>query len=69
MGFELLGLSFAVSKTIENRDGIYIFIWYTGISNNWDWNFEKIRLGNGIETLPSGPSDKCLLQKQYFYPY
>ena len=23
MGFELLGLGFAVSKTIENRNGIY----------------------------------------------
>ena len=40
MGFELLGLGFAVSKTIENGNGIYIFIWYTGISNNWDWDFE-----------------------------
>ena len=41
MEFELLGLGFAVSKTIENGNGIYIFIWYTGISNNWDWDFEK----------------------------
>ena len=36
MGFELLELGFAVSKTKENGNGIYIFISYTGISNNWN---------------------------------
>ena len=50
MGFELLGLGFAVPKTIENGNGIYIFIWYTGISNNWDWDFEKDFAGNSLQS-------------------
>ena len=45
MWFELLEQGFAVSKTIENGNGIYIFIWYTGISNNRDWDFEKTSAG------------------------
>ena len=54
MRFELLGLGFAVSKTIENGNGIYIsrifssdtmgfLIIGTGI-------LRKIQLGNGVET-------------------
>ena len=68
MGFELLGLGFAVSKTIENGNGVYIFIWYTGISNNWDWDFEKKfgwEMGSSPPPpppLPSGPSDEKLLR-------
>ena len=52
MRFELLGLGFAVSKTIENGNGIYIFISYTGISNNWDWDFEKKSAGKWDQEPP-----------------
>ena len=56
MGFQLLGLGFAVSKTIENgmefifsSDTLGFLINETGI-------LRKIWLGNGIETAASGPS-------------
>ena len=52
MGFELLGLGFTVSKTIENGNGIYMFIWYTGIFNNWDWDFEKNSAGKWDQEPP-----------------
>ena len=70
---QLLGLGFAVSKTIENGNGIYIFIWYTAISNNWNWDFEKNSAGKWNWDPPSGPSDgksgakitKCTLSAEY----
>ena len=53
-------LPFATPKRIENGNGIYIFIWYTGISHtwhNWDWDFEKTSTGKWDRVdPPSGPS-------------
>ena len=61
MGFELLGLGFAVSKTIEmglgfifSSDTLGFVIIGTGI-------LRKIRLGNEIKTPRSWSSQECVI--------
>ena len=59
MGFELLGLEFAISKTLENGNGIYISSDTLGFLIIGTGILRKIRLENGLETSPpplSGPS-------------
>ena len=55
MGFELLGLGYAVSKTIENGNRIYIFIFLFYFLIIGTRILRKIRLGNGIETPFQSP--------------
>ena len=68
MELELLGLGFAVSKTIENGNGIYIFIRYNGISNNWDWDFEKNSAGKCDRETPLPRHFRALKYLRRSYP-
>ena len=63
MGFELLGLEFAVSKTIENENGIIFSSDILGFLIIGTGILRKFRLGNGIETPPPPPSGPS-----YFIP-
>ena len=56
MGFELLGLGLAVSKTIGNGNGFIFSSDTLGFLIIGTGILRKTRLGNGIEILPSGPS-------------
>ena len=55
MGFELLGLGFAVSKTIENGNGFIVSSDTLGFLITGTGILRKIRLGNWIETPPPPP--------------
>ena len=52
MGFELLGLGFAISKTLENGNGIYISSDTLGFLIIGTGILRKIRLENGLEISP-----------------